>query len=70
MYIKKGHLLKTMINHERLFKTMRKHCILLETETRDKLKKIGTKSQTYDSIINELIKSKYSSSTGCFLKND
>ena len=53
-----------------LFKTMRKHCILLETETRDKLKKIGTKSQTYDSIINELIKSQYSSSTGGFLKND
>ena len=32
-----------------------KHCILLETETRDKLKNLGTKSETYDQIINRLI---------------
>ena len=32
-----------------------KHCILLDTETRTKLKKIGTKSETYDQIINRLI---------------
>jgi hypothetical protein len=32
-----------------------RHCILIETETRTKLKKIATKDQTYDQIINELI---------------
>lgn len=32
-----------------------KHCILLETETRTKLKNLGTKSETYDQIINRLI---------------
>jgi hypothetical protein len=40
-----------------------KHCILLETETREKLKEIGTKKETYDSIINRLIKSSLSSSS-------
>lgn len=32
-----------------------KHCILLDTETRTKLKNLGTKSETYDQIINRLI---------------
>ncbi len=32
-----------------------KHCILLETDTRNKLKKLGTKAETYDQIINRLL---------------
>jgi hypothetical protein len=30
-------------------------CILIDTKTRSKLKDLGKKGQTYDSIINELI---------------
>jgi hypothetical protein len=32
-----------------------KHCVLLETETRNKLKELGTKSETYDQIINRIL---------------
>ena len=32
-----------------------KHCILLKTETRNRLKNLGSKSETYDQIISRLI---------------
>jgi hypothetical protein len=35
---------------------MPKTTILVETETRESLKRIGNKGQTYDQVINELIK--------------
>jgi hypothetical protein len=37
---------------------MPKTTILVETETRESLKRIGSKGQTYDQVINELIKVK------------
>ena len=37
---------------------MSKTTILIESDTRRKLKEIGRKNQTYDSLINELIESK------------
>ena len=37
---------------------MSKSTILLEKETREKLRKTGYKGQTYDQIISELLKSK------------
>lgn len=37
---------------------MTKTTILVETETRELLKRIGSKGQSYDHVINELIKTK------------
>jgi hypothetical protein len=37
---------------------MSKTTILIESTTREKLREIGKKNQTYDKLINELIKSK------------
>ena len=37
---------------------MSKTTILVETKTRESLKRMGSKGQTYDQIINELIKVK------------
>jgi hypothetical protein len=37
---------------------MSKTTILIETTTREKLREVGKKNQTYDQLINELIKSK------------
>ena len=37
---------------------MSKTTILIETETRDLLKAMGNKGQTYDAVINELIETK------------
>ena len=37
---------------------MPKTTILVENETREKLKQIGRKNQTYDDVINELVSSK------------
>jgi hypothetical protein len=34
---------------------MKKSTILIETKTRENLKQLGTKGQTYDQLINELI---------------
>ena len=39
---------------------MTKSTILLEKETRQKLRKVGYKGQTYDEIIKELLQSKNS----------
>jgi hypothetical protein len=37
---------------------MSKTTILVETTTREKLRQIGRKNQTYDQLINELIRAK------------
>jgi predicted CopG family antitoxin len=37
---------------------MQKTTVLVENSTRDRLKKIGKKGQSYDDLINELINSK------------
>lgn len=37
---------------------MSKTTILVETTTRERLRQIGRKNQTYDQLINELIKTK------------
>lgn len=37
---------------------MPKTTILVETTTREKLRQIGKKNQTYDELINELIRAK------------
>ena len=37
---------------------MSKTTILVESETRERLRQIGRKNQTYDQLINELIKAK------------
>jgi hypothetical protein len=39
---------------------MSKTTILVESETRERLRRIGRKNQTYDQLINELIKGKRS----------
>ena len=39
---------------------MSKTTILVESETRERLRQIGRKNQTYDQLINELIKAKRS----------
>ena len=41
---------------------MSKTTILVESDTRERLRKIGRKNQTYDQLINELIKAKRSTS--------
>jgi hypothetical protein len=43
---------------------MSKTTILVESETRERLRRIGRKNQTYDQLINELIKTKGSTSQG------
>ncbi|MGA9843530.1 MAG: hypothetical protein WBP64_07845 [Nitrososphaeraceae archaeon] len=40
---------------------MSKTTILIKTTTREKLRQIGRKNQTYDQLINELIKRKENS---------
>ena len=37
---------------------MVKHTILVRDETRDRLKEIGKKGQSYDELINQLLESK------------
>jgi predicted CopG family antitoxin len=41
---------------------MVKHTILVRDETRERLKEIGKKGQSYDELINQLLKSKNSNS--------
>jgi hypothetical protein len=43
---------------------MRKTTVLIQTRTRDLLKKIGRKNQTYDELIYELIQEKTTDSQG------
>jgi predicted CopG family antitoxin len=41
---------------------MVKHTIVVRDETRERLKEIGKKGQSYDELINQLLKSKNSNS--------